>query len=1745
MSAEWTPAPPDDLPEPIAVIGMACRFPGAKDCFDFWRNLDSGVSSVVQIPAMRWDRDKYYSSDPETPDASVSKWGGFIDDIDRFDAGFFKISRREAELMDPQQRIMLELAWNCMEDAGYAPSRLRGSATGVYVGVCNFDYKELLEKLPTPIEGHLSTGTYCALIPNRISYEFDLRGPSMPIDTACSSSLVALHEAVHALRRGECSAALVGGVSLLCSPTYYVAFSKTGMLSPDGACKTFDTAANGYVRGEGAGLIMLKPLRQALADGDRICGLIRGTAVNHGGRVQTVTSPSAFAQAKVIVDAYQRSGTSPANVSYIEAHGTGTPKGDPIEINGLRRAFAALEKQFGAQLAPRSCAIGSVKTNIGHLEAAAGIAGIIKTLLAMRHRRLPGLLHFKRLNPRISLEGSPFYILEQSQEWMPVASGMPLCAGVSSFGFGGVNAHAVLEEYRCQQAASAPLSRSLPFVISARTKESLRDYSRNLARHLRANPGLPLPAVLRTMFRREAMEERLALFVDSIAELSACLDADMENPGRGYRGRSARDNDTAASAEPPSQRAGKDVIGENASDSRTLAQNWVNGTSVDWDAMCAPDVGMVSLPSYPFADKRYWIPAATQARGQIAAELWRVAPQWDPALLAPADKYQALAATETCLLLAALAPVDQEALLSLLPDGYCVLLPVPEEAAGADRWIGAFTEGMAVLRDAITRCRPSRCVLFSGVDPAYTAMMEGALRSVEKELGLPFASYAWDVNEVQITPARLYPLLHHAGAAHGTGRAFRVRNRQDRMAIEARRWVCSALEGGSAGIARGAVYWITGGNGALGRQVAKLLAEKYGATVILSGRSATAAADEQILGEGRILFRSADCTDRDQMLATREWIVRSYGKLSGVIHAAGVIRDKSLFSKTAADIDAVMRPKIEGVMLLDEVTRDCMLEHFVVFSSLSGVFGNTGQMDYAAANAFLRQFVIARQQRVAAGKCTGASLAVHWPYWEEGGMCLDAAQLVALTETMGTKALPSSVGLVAFEAVMSAPAPDNCLVYGMRVDIEAVLNRTDAASTTAAKVAADTPAVVATTDVAVVRRTVATILAELTRTDLGELRPNQHFSDFGIDSILLQSFIKRINTAFGLNLPTVRFHSHPTIAELSDVIVEDNGAPHPAPAPTSRRSAAAPSVSDVAVIGISLQVPGARTLEQFWDLLMGEERRAVPYPAQRWEMLPVEMTADSSRQQYQGLFLDNIAAFDHRLFGISPREAMLMDPQQRLLLHSLWQAIEDAGYTRQEFARKSTSLLLSIDAVDYDEVVRHDPQVDEFSASGLSRYIAANRLSHFFDLRGVSEPVNTACSSFFVGLERATEALRKGRCGQAVVSAVQLNIAPSRFRLLGQKGLLSAAGRTAPFDCDADGFIRSEGVGTVILKKLDDALADNDHIYGVIKGAGVWHAGRAISVTAPNAAGHREAMRIALDESGVDANRIAYIEAHGTGMALGDSSELSAFSEIMRTSRHEQPVCIVGAAKSVLGHMEAASGAAAFVKVLLALKKRCVPGVAGLRRPHPDLQLSGMQLGPLPQMLDANEVHGPAPCAGLHSYGLGGVSAFVVVEGYRSSLPADRPPPAVPIFVLSALSVSVLRVYLERVRDFLIECKTSGKRLDFDQMLATYQLHREHMRCRVAIVAHDANMLLDRVDQVLHGEYGEHAYRSEDRQNDEQTDQATAAAWFAAGNWDALASSWAAGCEPPWPDGGYCRHPFPAYPFDLQRQFWINHDGAP
>lgn len=512
--------------EPVAVVGVGCRFPGGADGpATFWHNLIAGHDAVTEIPPGRWDPQAFYDPTPGTPGKMFTLAGAFIDNVDAFDPTFFGISPREAEGLDPQQRLLLEVVWESLENAGISPSALYGSATGVFMGIGGTDYGNIQLRLDDPalIDAYYASGNAHSVAAGRIAYALGLMGPALSIDTACSSSLVAVHQACQSLRRRECSTALAGGVNLILSPVSNIAFSQASMLSADGRCKTFDAGANGFVHGEGCGVVVLKRLSDAIADGDRIDGVIRGSAINHDGPSTGLTVPNGSAQASVIRAALQDAGVEPTDVGYVEAHGTGTSLGDPIEVHALGATLGAGREKTNPLL------IGSVKTNVGHLAASSGVAGLIKVILSLKAGELPKHLHFEEPNPHIQWDRFPVRVVTERTAF-PAGSVGPI-AGVSAFGFSGTNAHVIVAAPPPTTASAASLP-PLPVTLSARSAGALREQADRYAAHLEATPDIDLGSVAYTAnVGRAHMKHRLVATADTGAELQAALAAFARDAG--------------------------------------------------------------------------------------------------------------------------------------------------------------------------------------------------------------------------------------------------------------------------------------------------------------------------------------------------------------------------------------------------------------------------------------------------------------------------------------------------------------------------------------------------------------------------------------------------------------------------------------------------------------------------------------------------------------------------------------------------------------------------------------------------------------------------------------------------------------------------------------------------------------------------------------------------------------------------------------------------------------------------------------------------------------------------------------------------------------------------------------------------------------------------------------------------------------------------------------------------------------
>ncbi|SDX41012.1 SDR family NAD(P)-dependent oxidoreductase [Lysobacter enzymogenes] len=1185
--------------EPVAIVGLAGRYPQADDLHAFWDNLRQGRDCIGEILADRWDHARYFDPARNRPGKTYSKWGGFLDAIDRFDPLFFNISPKEAELMDPQERLFLETAWQALEDAGYRREAVAGRKVGVYVGAMWGQYE--LYGVGGGEQGVPSSSF--ASIANRVSYFFDFHGPSLALDTMCSSSLTAIQLAAEDVRKSAVEMAIAGGVNLCTHPNKYLSLAQGNFAASDGRCRSFGAGGDGYVPGEGVGAVVLKPLSRALADGDRILALIRGGALNHGGKTNGYTVPNPLAQGELIGEALAAAGVPAHSIGYVEAHGTGTSLGDPIEIAGLSKGFG-LAAGADAQRTP--CAIGSVKSNIGHLESAAGIAALSKVLLQLQHAQLAPSLHAQPANPHIDFAASAFRVQTELGEW-PRPTAHPRRAGISSFGAGGANAHLIVEEYDDARPVNDATGPQL-FLLSARDRTALREYGARMLEHLRREPAQTLADIAYTsQLGRTPLAERLALIVDDrtmLAErLAQWLGQDGDTDGV-FQGNPRQAQAAAALIEGEAGAAYLEMTLQRR-DLDKLARLWIAGVEIDWARLHAPGAGRrVSLPTYPFQRERYWVRTASLPAAAIDASGHALA---QSPMQTPAEPAHALSlrlqwrdselpvSAETPrgpLLLLDSDPALGAALVRRLgsnqvvrvaagaafaqPDADLFAADLADEAQARQLLQILSEQGrrpQAVVRaDAIDTAQPAQALLaLHGLlktllgDGDSRALRVLALQRQDEHtataLNAGFAGYlrtlALENPKIQGKTLALAPgaetdavaacVLAELAQPAGGEREVRYLTRDERSVRQVRDAAVFAPPAGDGAIKQQGVYLITGGLGGLGYRFAEHLALRYHARLVLSGRSPADPAQGarlQRLRElgGDAVYVQADVADAVQAQALAEAARARHGRIDGLIHAAGSHRDGYALHKRGVEIEAVLAAKVAGALNLDAALAGDALDLFVLFSSVAGALGNPGQCDYAYANAFLDAFAEARAERVRAGERSGRSLSLAWPYWAEGGMRLDADQIERARRASGLEPLPDAQGLALAEALFGAEGAVLPL-YGAPGRVAAFVRAQFGAAGEGALAQTDDEAVDDAHESGDALAVAAldylkALLGEQIRLPPERIDAEERFEAYGVDSVMIGHLNAALERDLGA-LPKTLFYEHASIAAVAAYLLRE------------------------------------------------------------------------------------------------------------------------------------------------------------------------------------------------------------------------------------------------------------------------------------------------------------------------------------------------------------------------------------------------------------------------------------------------------------------------------------------------------------------------------------------------------------------------------------------------------------------------------
>src|SRR5260221_3238396 len=1183
--------------------------------------------------------------------------------------------------MEPDHRLFLMESWKALEDAGYGSSELNGKRCAVFAGCVGDNYIDVLRAANRDKEAFSFIGTSPAILSARIAYHLNLKGPSLTLDTACSSTGVAIHLACESLQLRTSDMALAGGVSIMNTPQLYIWLSQTGMLSPEGKCKTFGDDADGFVPGEAVVVLVLKRLADATRDGDHVYGIIRGSGVNQDGKTNGITAPSGPSQTALETEVYHRYSIDPGTISYVECHGTGTKLGDPIEVEALTKAFRQFTHQTGF------CRIGSVKTNIGHTLLASAGAGVVKVLLALQRKQLPPSLHATTLNGHIAFAESPFYVNRELTDWQ-APSGQPLRAAVSSFGFSGTNVHIVIEESPPPTKAASVSKPAYLATLSARSEKALKTRIKELAAWLseRERDNVELTDICYTLnVGRSHFEKRQTIIIASVSELRATLEslAAGQLPGNAMfeTVKSIAPSDAAIYRQVQRSVLAELAPSTNVADYRdklqVLARLYVKGYEIDWKILHhGESCGRLSLPSYPFDLERYWfdppsrspgnpVPTLrllTEATSFTADQVNRrvcIEPVWRPASLQNARpellsgsvlviddealsrelerrlsdlKLWRLQESEECKVIGqlALAPVRSdsdyaELLATLAP--YTIVYHCRSVSTASDQMALGIETVYSLCKNLVRsrRANDVRFLLVDGPDvPPEISAISAFLETVAQE-----NPRIRTLSILTDDPAgSLLEEIQRFDGAREVRYRNGVRERKTLRELE-------LPKAESSWFRPEGVYIIAGGAGGLGRIFSEHLIRRYNARLAWVGRSELTAnqvddLERLIALGGEIIPIRADLSVPSQVNDVIGQVKGRFGKINGVIHAAGVVRNNFVLNKSRAELNEVITSKLQVAVNLDQALADEPLDGFLLCSSIASLLPEPGQSDYAFANRFLDDFSAHREELRRQGKRKGRTLSINWQMWQRATIvknvsleeltsrAQEAARLTGLpflTNEQGLDLLEQSVGVFGPAALIGVGQSDQLLRRTAQLYDE------QPAEQPVQPAAWDQGALVIYT-----KGYVKQLLSDLLKIPAERFDTDASLVDYGLDSILITTFNRTIEKVLP-TVPKTLLFEYPNSASVSEYLLTHHRSElfrlfEEAPGQTTLKSAseAQPSsavsgtgperisepverqqsVRDIAIIGMTGRFPQADELREFWVNLRDGRNSITELPHRRW-----------------------------------------------------------------------------------------------------------------------------------------------------------------------------------------------------------------------------------------------------------------------------------------------------------------------------------------------------------------------------------------------------------------------------------------------------------------------------------------------------------------------------------------------------------------
>lgn len=1642
------------LDEPIAIIGANCQFPGInqdiEDIDSLYAMLLKEQTPIKEVPINRWDIDNYYDPDRQKEDKIVSRKGGFMEDPRLFDASFFNIPPVEAKQIDPQHRLFLEVAIRALNDANITIDSLKNSNTGVYCGLSTHEYSQLNYKDKISCNAYTNIGSADSAAAGRLSYFLNLKGPCITVDTACSSSLSALYLATTALRTHQCDIAIIGGVHLNFSPEAWIGFSKAKMLSAIGESRSFDAGADGYARSEGCAVVIIKRLSDAIKDKNKIHAITRSIIMNQNGDGAKIAAPNIEAQIAMHHALLEEAHLTASDIDYIEAHGAGTALGDAVELQAIQSIHRGKHSQSNPLV------IGAIKSNLGHTISVSGLAALLKVISSFKHEMIPANIHYATPNNAVDLHSIPALIPVKAKPFLKQQH-KKRYVQIANFGFTGTNVSAIIEEPPrvMMDASRKDNGEAICFVFSANSKSSLHQLLEQHWRYLKATTAGILDIAYTLINCRDHFKFRCAI----IAQDKESLIKKMESSDYAINKVSIKKEITYI---------------EN--DAATNSYLFLSGANIRTEPN-KPQFNLADLPLYVFDRKVYWHNIRSTEES-IMTKDWCFQIEWH-SQPTDANNYKKLghrwlligAEQEDLGLKASGLTIVRETehyLLDML-DGIIVAegfdpIISSDIDARVDRQKHALKKILSLVKqlnkDSITL---QLVVLTANNTGKNNVNLDNSpLKGFCKTLCLELPQYQTilldvDQQDKKHIAEHIIAEMHYN---HGASYEHVVTYRGGQRLVSRLTKLVHPKE--KAVIQSEGRYLITGGCGGLGLVTSQALLAAGARELVLVSRTvdkpsivADVAKLELDFPDAIIRLVSLDISDKvrlQQLLLE----INADGLLKGIIHAAGASMNKSLLEHNDHDVDYLFSAKVKGGWYLHELSQDCTLDFFVVYSSIAAVFGSNKESIYSATNSFLDGLIEERQRLGLVGN------AIQWGPWAEVGMAEKRSRDRGLKEAL----IHNDQGKAFIQRLINSPLRHATVISPKYLQfmldfvpeprplfykyLASELTEVEPSSnTTLSPWLTEYSKLDAVNQLPACIRMITQIckeLMELTSTE--DVDKDAGFFEIGFDSLMIAALAARLKINLNPLLPvpaTIAF-DYPSIHQLSEHI---QNALTPQFLKTQNLNKPTEDIHDaIAIIGMSCSFPNAPDIAAFEQLLECGLSGIRDIPNERWDHRlyydPNPDAPEKTNVKKLGL-IDHIKFFDPQFFGISPREARFMDPQQRLFLENCYLAIEYANYSVNALRGSATGVFAGAGPSQYYNF-------EEFgllALTGRAMNIIPGRVTYTFDFKGPALTIDTGCSSSLVALHYACNSLRNQEIDYALAGGVNVILRPEGLINLSKAKALSPDGQCKSFDEHADGYVRSEGCGVVFLKRMADALRDKDTILAVIKGSAINNDGKSAGLTVPNGKSQENVMRKALKQSQLSSSEISYIEAHGTGTSLGDPIEVHAINAVYGQERFADNPLYIGTAKTNIGHLESAAGIAGLIKVIIGFQKNRLYKHLNFNRLNPHIKLDQTRIA-----LHTRDWQSQTKlrAAGVNAYGFSGTNVHIVLQEFQDNqLSRNILPPRTNALLLSAKSQIALDNLVVCYQKYLATTTD-----DFNNVCFTAAVCRAHYPFRLAVVAKDA-----------------------------------------------------------------------------------------